>query len=131
PTQAAGKRPAARRVFAEKAVWLRCSSVEDPPGIFSFVAPRHPAFSAKTAPSPIFRQALTLFTRRYYHDCPRKMKPTVGLTTFFRLINLCEKNAVSTNVYSHSVIFKKMVFCDEAKKLFVLQRKDFARRPRR
>src|SRR5215469_15856817 len=30
PTQATGKRPAARRVFVEKAVWLRCSSVEDP-----------------------------------------------------------------------------------------------------
>src|SRR5712664_4242552 len=38
-TPATDKRPAARRVFAEKAVWLRCSSVEDPPGIFSFVAP--------------------------------------------------------------------------------------------
>src|ERR1700757_4805842 len=57
PTQAAGKRPAARRVFAEKAAWLRCSSVEDPPGIFSFVAPRHPAFSAKTAPFLILKQA--------------------------------------------------------------------------
>src|SRR6266705_174461 len=39
PTPATDKRPAARRVFGEKAVWLRCSSVEDPPGIFSFVAP--------------------------------------------------------------------------------------------
>src|SRR6266851_473089 len=38
-TPATDKRPAARRVFGEKAVWLRCSSVEDPPGIFSFVAP--------------------------------------------------------------------------------------------
>jgi hypothetical protein len=42
----------------EKAAWLRYSSVEDPPGIFSFVAPRHPAFSPKTAPLVIFRQAL-------------------------------------------------------------------------
>src|SRR6266705_6438105 len=39
PTPATGERPAARRVFGQKAVWLRCSSVEDPPGIFSFVAP--------------------------------------------------------------------------------------------
>src|SRR6266852_7384330 len=39
PTPATDKRPAARRVFGEKAVWLCCSSVEDPPGIFSFVAP--------------------------------------------------------------------------------------------
>src|SRR5438445_5487854 len=30
PTPATDKRPAARRVFAEKAVRLRCSSVEDP-----------------------------------------------------------------------------------------------------
>ncbi len=58
PTQATGKRPAARRVFAEKAVWLRCSSVEDPPGIFSLGAPPNRPFSAKTAPFIIFRQAL-------------------------------------------------------------------------
>src|SRR5437899_11957495 len=58
PTPATDKRPAARRVFAEKADWLRCSSVEDPPGIFSFVAPRHPAFSPKTAPLVVSKQAL-------------------------------------------------------------------------
>jgi hypothetical protein len=57
-TPATEKRPAARRVFAEKAVWLRCSSVEDPPGIFSFVASRHPAFSPKTAPLVVSKQAL-------------------------------------------------------------------------
>src|SRR6185295_18863513 len=70
-TPAKDKRPAARRVFAQKAVWLRCSSVEDPRGVWasqalqvrfpklrgalsrtavSFFAPRHPAFSTKTAP---------------------------------------------------------------------------------
>src|SRR5713226_4212295 len=59
PTPATDKRPAARRVFAEKAVWLRCSSVEDPPGIFSFVATRHPAFSPKTAPLVVSKQALS------------------------------------------------------------------------
>ena len=58
PTPATVKRPAARRVFEEKAVWLRCSSVEDPPGIFSLVAPRHPAFSPKTAPLVVSKQAL-------------------------------------------------------------------------
>jgi len=58
PTKATAKRPAARRVFAQRAVWLRCSSVEDPPGIFSFVAP-DTALCAKTAPLRIFRQALT------------------------------------------------------------------------
>src|SRR5882724_12751801 len=58
PTQAAGKSAAARRVFGEKAVWLRCSSVEDPPGIFSFVASHHSAFSPKTAPLVVFKQAL-------------------------------------------------------------------------
>jgi len=58
PTQATDKRPAARRVFAPKAAWLRCSSVEDPGRIFSFVAPRHPAFGAKTGPRGIFGHAL-------------------------------------------------------------------------
>src|SRR6266446_8719348 len=58
PTPATDKRPAARRVFGEKAVWLRGSSVEDPPGIFSFVAPRHPAFSPKTSPLVVSKQAL-------------------------------------------------------------------------
>ena len=58
PTPDKDKRPAGRRVFGRKAVWLRCSSVEDPQGVFSFVAPRHPAFSPKTAPLGILRQAL-------------------------------------------------------------------------
>src|ERR1017187_7519794 len=69
PTKPAGKRPAARpvrrsfsgggRVFAQKALWLRCSSVEDPPGIFSFVAPRHRAFCAKTEPLVFLKHALS------------------------------------------------------------------------
>ena len=70
PTTAAAKRPAARRVFAPKALWLRCSSVEDPPGIFSFVeseqikscpasrAARHRAFGAKTEPLVFSKHAL-------------------------------------------------------------------------
>ena len=32
----------------QKALWLRCSLVEDPLGIFSFVAPRQRAFCTKT-----------------------------------------------------------------------------------
>jgi len=58
PTQATGKRSAARRVFAQKARWLRCSSVTDRWRVCSFVSPRHRAFSAKTGPHPIFKQAL-------------------------------------------------------------------------
>jgi hypothetical protein len=89
PTTAAAKRPAARlarrswseggRVFAPKALWLGCSSVEDPPGIWasqalpysfpknccalprkavSFVAPRHRAFGAKTEPLLFSKHAL-------------------------------------------------------------------------
>ena len=58
PTPATDKRTAARRVFAEKAIWLRCSSVEDPQGIFSLVSPRHTSFSAKTAPLVVLKQAL-------------------------------------------------------------------------
>src|SRR5713101_5690339 len=64
PTPATDKRPAARRVFAEKAVWLRlareclrsCSVVAARSA--SFVAPRHPAFSPKTAPLVVTKQAL-------------------------------------------------------------------------
>jgi hypothetical protein len=59
PTTATGKRPAARRVFAQKAVWLRCSSVTDPSRVCSFVAPRHPAFCPKTDLLPILKQALS------------------------------------------------------------------------
>jgi len=69
PTQATDKRPAARRVFAPKAAWLRCSSVEDPGRIFSFVAPRHPAFGAKTGPRGIFGHALRP------HTCNPNGKP--------------------------------------------------------
>ena len=58
PTQAADKRPAVRRVFAERAVWLRCFSIEDRPGIISFVAPRQTALSAKTGPHGLLKQAL-------------------------------------------------------------------------
>src|SRR5271166_5039124 len=80
PTTAAAKRPAARRVFAPKALWLCRSSVEDPPGIWasqalpfsfpnhgcalarkavSFVAPRHRAFGAKTEPFLFSKHALS------------------------------------------------------------------------
>ncbi len=56
------KDPAARRASRKSAVWLRCSSVEDPPGIFSLVAPRAiRPFPPKTAPFIIFRQALNGF----------------------------------------------------------------------
>ena len=43
--------------------WLRCSSVEDPQGVFSFVAPRHPPICRKTAPLVVFRQALIAFLK--------------------------------------------------------------------
>src|SRR5437016_9066247 len=60
PTQVAAKRPAARRVFEEMAVWRCCSSVTDPLGVCSLVSPSHPAISSKTGPLPIFRQALNV-----------------------------------------------------------------------
>jgi hypothetical protein len=62
PTLATVKRPAARRVFEEKGVWPRCSSVEDPLGVFSFVAPCHTPFSPKTASLIVFKQALNPLT---------------------------------------------------------------------
>jgi len=49
PTQATGKRTVALRVFAERAVWLRCSSVTDRWRVCSLVAPRHPTLSAKNS----------------------------------------------------------------------------------
>src|SRR5712692_1881314 len=58
PTPATGKRPAARRVFGQKAVWLRCSSVTDRWRVCSLVAPRHPAFCPKTGRLRILKQAL-------------------------------------------------------------------------
>ncbi len=63
PTQATGKSPSARRVFAPKATWLRCSSAEDPPVVFSraraeALAPCHSAFGAKTGPLAASKQAL-------------------------------------------------------------------------
>src|SRR5580658_3558051 len=58
PTTAAAKRTAARRVFAQKALWLRCSSVTAPLGGCSVVAPRHRDFCAKTEPLVFLRHAL-------------------------------------------------------------------------
>ena len=58
PTTSTFKRPVARRVFRQMGGWLRCSSVEDPQGVFSFVTPRHPPICRKTAPLVVFRQAL-------------------------------------------------------------------------
>src|SRR5256885_15591599 len=58
PTKATGKRPAARRVFAERTGWLRCFSVGDRWRVSSLVAPCHPVLSAKTGPLGIFRRAL-------------------------------------------------------------------------
>jgi len=51
------------------------------------------------------------------------MKPTVGLTSFLRLMNLCEKKRDSANVYGCLVIFKKTAFSGRAKKEFSLQTK--------
>ncbi len=61
PTQATGKRLAARRGFAQKARWLRCASVTAPWQGSSLVAPRHRAFCAKTGPLLISKQALNEF----------------------------------------------------------------------
>ncbi|SRR6266567_1851364 len=64
PTPATGQRPAARRVFGQKAAWLRpareclrsCSVVAVRSA--SLAAPRHPAFCPKTGPLLILKQAL-------------------------------------------------------------------------
>ncbi len=65
PTKPPGKRATALRVFAEKADCLRCFSVPDRWRVCSFVAPRQPAFSAKTGPRRILKQALRLRHTRF------------------------------------------------------------------
>ena len=52
PTKASAKRPAARRVFEQRAGSLRCSSVRDHWRVSSLLAPRDPALSSKTG-SPL------------------------------------------------------------------------------
>src|SRR5207244_13250384 len=59
PTKATGKRPAARRGFAERARWLRGFSVGDRWRVSPLVAPCHPPHSATTGRFGIFRQALS------------------------------------------------------------------------
>src|SRR5580658_7600155 len=58
PTTAAAKSTAARRVFAPKALWLRCASVTARLGGCSLGAPRQRAFGAKKEPLVFFRHAL-------------------------------------------------------------------------
>src|SRR5712692_6732670 len=53
PTPATGKRPAARRVFGQMAVWLRCSVVAARSArwrVCSLVAPAIRPFAGKQAP---------------------------------------------------------------------------------
>jgi hypothetical protein len=45
----------------------------------------------------------------------------VGLTRFFLLMNLGEKNRVSSNVYMAFSLFRKSAFFRGVEKLFVLQ----------
>jgi hypothetical protein len=63
PTKAGAKRTAARRVFAQKALWLRCASVTAPLRGCSLVASRYRAFCAKTEPLVFFRHALRAIGR--------------------------------------------------------------------
>ncbi len=48
------KKASARRVSSKTGRRLRCSSVEDPQGIFSFVAPRRRPVLDETAASKVF-----------------------------------------------------------------------------
>ena len=57
-TKPARKRPAARRVFAETARWLRCSSVTDRSGSAPSSRLAIEPFPQKQDPSLLFRQAL-------------------------------------------------------------------------
>ncbi|MDB6020666.1 MAG: hypothetical protein JWQ04_523 [Pedosphaera sp.] len=52
-----------------------------------------------------------------------KMKPTLGLTRLFCLMNLCEKKAVAHNVCRASVLSEKHAFLAARKNLFFLHGK--------
>jgi hypothetical protein len=58
-----------------------------------------------------------------YHAIPRKMKPTVGLTRFCCLMNLCEKTRVWTNENAGFSRFKNSVFFERLKKTIFPTRK--------
>lgn len=70
PTKVTAKRTAARRVFAQKALWLRCSSLTDRWRVCSLVSPRQRAFCAKTGPRRILKQAL----KGFYSKTGREVK---------------------------------------------------------
>ena len=89
PTPATDKRPAARRVFAQKTVWLRCSSVKDPQGVFSCVARRHPAFSPKTARLVVFNQALDRIHGLVAHECILDLRAFHSVTSLHLTIVPC------------------------------------------
>jgi hypothetical protein len=74
PTPATGKRPAARRVFGQKAFWLRCSVGAARRArwrVSSLVAPCYLAFCPKTGPLLILKQALKGLTEDDRIGCER------------------------------------------------------------
>src|SRR5438552_6750151 len=90
PTQATDKMPAARRVFAEKAGWLRCSSVRDrcgyPPSSRLAIQP----FPRKQDSHGILKQALT------NRGMSRAGKPK----PWNQRVNQCPKRSVGTSAFS-------------------------------
>ena len=79
PTQATGKRPAARRVLAETARWLRCSSVTDPCGYApsSRVHPAEAGMQRRIAigPFPRKQDPAAFPDRLLYFDRVRRSLP--------------------------------------------------------
>jgi hypothetical protein len=75
PTRDPGKSTAARRVFPEKAPWLRCFSVAER-RLCSLVAPRQRAFSGKTGPLRFLKQALrnASFEQENHFDFARPLR---------------------------------------------------------
>ena len=58
---------------------------------------------------------------RVYHEQAQNLKPTVGLTRFLFLMNVCEKSAALINVYNGFMPCEKDAIFSGMKKLFVLQ----------
>ena len=126
-----------RRKYAEIADTPQVVGVDSKQGDRPQMAPisqmpkRYAVISKRRVPSkagpfgslrlPLFSILTTTIMRAVYHAAPRKMKPTVGLTSFFRLMNLCEKKRVSTNVHASFLLFQKFRILRRVKKLFFLQ----------
>ena len=77
------------------------------------------AWSFSIASYPPSTVIFSTHNGRFYHLENRNLKPTVGLTRFCVLMNLCEKKRVSANKINHFRSNRKTRDLETAKKLFL------------